>query len=100
MSPPNEEIVATLTEIIGEFAEELQLEIDEIQPNALLIADLGLTSIELIHIMTSFNMRFKCRIAFDGLLLDPRFSTDVSLQNLADFIEENFDQQPSLPVMA
>lgn len=79
-------IVETLTAQL----EELGHEPGEITLATMLNADLGISSVEAIHMMIMLEDKLSTRLSFDKLAVrDGEYIEDLSVANLLDFITES-----------
>jgi len=94
MRPTRAEIEAAVVEILGDEDEGWLVDLDRITSDARLVADLGLSSQDVLHLMASIDMRFKRRFLFNRLVVkdeESREYTDVTVREMVDFIDANFD---------
>lgn len=77
------------------------LELDELGPQSALIEELCFSSVDFLHLMAAVEMRFGKKIAFEPLLVhNGAYRTELTIGELATFVEENFDKEPREPVSA
>jgi len=93
------EIENTITEVLTEMIEMYELPPTPITPDLLLIETLGFSSIDIMHMLASVDMRFQKHLPYDKMVLkNGEYITDLSIQNVVDFIYENFENASTEPI--
>jgi acyl carrier protein len=93
MKPGLGEIVATVIDILREMTQEWDLDPSTLGPQTRLSADLGLSSIDALHLMASIDTRLGCRLSYERLILkDGKYVGELLVGELASFVHDNFDQ--------
>jgi acyl carrier protein len=78
-----------LTEVIGEILEDLGEDPGEITRETMLVGDLGLSSVEAIHIAIMLENRLRIAIDFESLAVrDGEYVDDLSVGSIQDFVVE------------
>ena len=94
MKPMRSEIEDAIVGILASEDEGWAVKQSQIVPDARLVSDLGLDSQDVLHLMASINMRFRRRFLFNKLVVkdaEAREYVDVTVRQLVDFVDENFD---------
>jgi acyl carrier protein len=92
-----EEIEQALLEILKEITADWELDPKVYQPGSRLLGDIGLSSVDALHLMATFNMRYQQSLPFDKLLaLDTNYLRNLTVAQMAEFVAENFDQTPQV----
>jgi acyl carrier protein len=98
VKPTLEEVQAGVINVVGEIARTQAHADDEITLETKLGADLGFSSMDIIHLMASIDMRFQCKLKYDLFFRRAdQFVEDFSVTEIADFVFNNFDNQVSGP---
>ncbi len=98
MKPTVEEILAGVRDILTQMTGDWDGDALEIGPRTRLSADLGLSSIDALHLVASIDMRFNRRLPYEKLILkDGRYVEDLSVGELARFVHEHFDEDAAGP---
>lgn len=88
-----EEIEAAIIEIIKEITEGWDLEPEEIRPESSLLEDIGLSSVDALHLMATFNMRFQRSLPYEELFtLEADRLRRLTVAQMAQFVHKNFNQ--------
>jgi acyl carrier protein len=94
-----EEVRTGVVNVVGEIAKAHGHGDDEIELETRLGADLGFSSMDIIHLMASIDMRFNCKLKYDLFFRRAdQFVEDFSVTEIADFVFDNFDNQVIGPV--
>lgn len=92
MKPTPEQIHESIEEILRGMTKGWDLDDEQLGPETQLVSDLGFSSVDIIHLMASMEMRFNQKMPYDEIVMrDGRYVDDLSLRELADFVERNFD---------
>lgn len=77
------------------------LELDELGSQTALVEELCFSSVDFLHLMAAVEMKFGKKLSFETLLIqNGSYRTELSVGELATFIEENFENEASEPVSA
>jgi acyl carrier protein len=99
VKPTLEEVQAGVINVVQEIAKTRAHGDDEIALETRLGADLGFSSMDIIHLMASIDMRFHCKLKYDLFFRRAdQFVEDFSVAEIADFVFNNFDNQVTDPV--
>jgi len=92
MELTHKEIRVAITEILNEMIEMYDLPATEITDELLLIETLGFTSVDIMHMLASVDMRFERHLPYDKIILkNEEYVTDLSFGEIVDFVCKNFD---------
>jgi acyl carrier protein len=98
MRPSLEEIRKSVIDMVGEIAAARGDDGEEVAPQTRLRADLGFSSMDIIHLLASMDMRFRSKLNYDLLLRrGDKFADDLSPAELSDFIFNHFEDQITGP---
>lgn len=93
MKPTREQIRADIEAILQEMISAWGVDDDEIGAGTKVVADLGFSSVDLIHLMASIEMRFHLKLPYDEIIVkDGQYAEDVSVDELVDFVSRNIDR--------
>lgn len=82
-----ERVWNALIEVIGEILEDLGEDPGEITRETMLVGDLGLSSVEAIHIAIMLENRLRIALNFESLAVrDGEYVDDLSLGTIQDFV--------------
>lgn len=99
MKPTLQDVQTGVVNIVGEISRTRAQSDDEIMLQTKLVADLGFSSMDIIHLMASIDMRFRCKLKYDLFFRRAdQFVDDFSVAEIADFVFNNFDNQVTGPV--
>ena len=89
-NPDSAQIADAITDILTEMVEDLELEFEgRPEPSHRLIADLGLVSVDFIHLIVEIETRFGQKMGFHDLIMpDGRYVDDLSIAELTAFVEQ------------
>src|SRR4051812_20361119 len=91
--PTQAEIETCLIEVLNSEESGLNPEQVAISPSSLLGADLNLTSIDVLHVLASVDMRLRRKLPFQELVITPEgYVNDLSVAEIAAFIHRNYDR--------
>jgi LPS sulfotransferase NodH/acyl carrier protein len=108
MVSDTKEIQSVITRFLEEMASELQLDYDKaIDSGTWLIADLGLASVDFVHLIVEVEGHFKSKMGFHDLLMpNGKYVDDLTVGQFVAFIEsrlsgvsETPENIPDLPLM-
>lgn len=78
-----------LIEVIGDILEDLGEDPGEIRRETMLVGDLGLSSVEAIHIAIMLENRLRIALDFESLAVrDSEYVDDLSVGTIQDFVVE------------
>jgi acyl carrier protein len=102
MRPTKAEIESVVVGILTSDDEMWSLDPAEIRPQARLNQDLGLDSIQVLHVIASIQQDLKLRHGrpFQDLLVQNDKPTDVTLGQMIDFVYEHFEDFLKAPEVA
>jgi acyl carrier protein len=99
MRPSLEEIRTSIVNIVREVATAHGDDGEEIGPQTRLRADLGFSSMDIIHLLASMDMHFRSKLNYDLLLRrGDQLADDLSVAELSDFVFNHFEDQVAGPV--
>ncbi len=91
--PTQAEIEACLIEILNSGEAGLNPEGVPLEPASLLGADLNLTSIDILHVLASIDMRLRRKLPFQELVITPHgYVQDLSVAQIAEFVHSTYDR--------
>lgn len=94
-----QECFAVIESALFELLDELGQEADVIDPETLLYADLGITSIDAIHLMVLLEDQIGRPMNFQDLAVrDGRYIDDLSVNELLDFVATSLNLPPATAV--
>jgi acyl carrier protein len=86
------EIRDAIKDILDEMIEMYDLPATEINDDLLLIETLGFSSVDIMHMLASVDMRFERHLPYDKIMLkNDEYVTDLSFGEIVNFVHENFD---------
>ena len=90
MKPTPEQIQDEIAAILREMTKGWDLDADSFGPETQIVSDLGFSSVDIIHLMASMEMRFNCKLPYDEIIMqDGHYVDDLSLRELPDFDGRN-----------
>jgi acyl carrier protein len=96
MKPTPEQIHESIADIVRGMTKGWDLDADQLGPETRLVSDLGFSSVDIIHLMASTEMRFNRKLPYDEIVMrDGRYVDDLSLRELIEFVGLNFDRAAS-----
>jgi acyl carrier protein len=94
MKPGKNEILETVLDVLNEMKEMYELKTGDMSPATKLVEELGFSSIDVMHLLASIDMRFQRKLPFELLVVkDDAYISELSVQELVDFVFENFDNE-------
>jgi acyl carrier protein len=85
------EIREAIKEILHEMIELYDLPTTEITDELLLIETLGFSSVDIMHMLASVDMRFERHLPYDKIMLkNDEYVTDLSFGEIVNFVHDNF----------
>lgn len=99
MRPEQATILDQIAEILYGMLDDWDPEMDgPINGQSKLSQDLCLTSIDVMHLLASIDMRYQKKLPYERLILeDGKYRTELSVEDLANFVWENFDSAEPSP---
>ena len=92
------EIRSEIKEVLKEMITMYELPIVEITDDLFLIETLGFSSVDIMHLLASVDMRFERHLPYDKIILkNGEYVTDLSFGEIVSFVNDNFDSDPSGP---
>ncbi len=100
MKPTLEQVQTEVINLVEEISKTSTHGSDnEITPQTKLVEDLGFSSMDIIHLLASIDMRFRRKLKYDLFFRrTDQLVQDFSIAEIADFIFDNFDNQVTDPV--
>lgn len=99
MAKTRDEINELVLEVIGEMTADWDLGGTEIDAETGLGMELGLSSVDMLTLMSRIDFRLGSRIDYERLVVqdDGRFVDEVTVAELVDFVTENQDAAAAEP---
>lgn len=92
------EIREAIKEILEEMIEMYDLPTTEITDELLLIETLGFSSVDIMHLLASVDMRFERHLPYDKIMLkNDEYVTDLGFGEIVNFVHDNFDAASTGP---
>lgn len=92
MKPTEADIQDEIKKILEEMTSTWDVDADEIGGETQVVADLGFSSIDIIHLMASLEMRFHRKLPYDEIIMkDGQYVEDISVGELTAFVSRNAD---------
>ena len=89
-------IQSNLIEILKDMTKEWDLDLNEIDANTKLVADLSFASIDIIQLVVSIEEHYKQKLGFNELLMkEGKYIDDLSVDNLASFVSRKLNGEIS-----
>lgn len=90
MQTTSTEITQVIVDILNETIETYELPQVTVDRDTLLSGSLGFTSIDMMHVLASVDMRFATHLPYDSLIMkNGEYISDLSVGQIADFVEAN-----------
>ena len=84
------EIRDAIKDILDEMIEMYDLPATEIKDDLLLIETLGFSSVDIMHMLASVDMRFERHLPYDKIMLkNDEYVTDLSFGEIVNYVIEN-----------
>lgn len=100
MKPDFEVIEKAVITLLEEMIDDWGFEEGSITLDTCIVEDLGLSSIDGMHLFSSVDMYFDIRLRYEDLIMinEEEFVPDLTLRQIVQFVHDNFDQQmPGTP---
>ncbi|OXG09102.1 hypothetical protein BC749_10382 [Flavobacterium araucananum] len=98
MENPTENYRQIVYEVIEALVKDYELPEIEITDSTLLIDSLGLTSIDIMHVLSSIDMRVSKHLPYDNLVIkNDEYISDISIKEIIDFIDTNIRETKNEP---
>jgi acyl carrier protein len=93
MKPTLQTVQDVVIEILIDMTQDWGLEEDFINAETKIAEDLGLSSIDVLHLFSGIDIHFSKKLPFETLILtnDEEFVSDLSVQEIVSFVFDNFD---------
>lgn len=92
MKPTQQEIQENIVAILTEMTKDWGLDLDEISLDTKLSENLCFSSVDMLHLLSSIDMRFKRKLRYEALLVrDGQYVNDLNLQQVVSYVYDNFD---------
>ena len=99
MELTKQQIQTDILDILNKTTKEWDFDSNEIEPKTKLVEELDFSSLDLMHLMASVDMRFQRRLPYDKIILkDGQYVDEISVEELINFVYHNFDEAASDPV--
>lgn len=90
MTETVETVTQTLISVLQDFTKDWDLDLGELSPDTRLSADLCFTSVDMINLMATVDVRFDKRLPYERLIMrDGRYRSDLTISEVADFVHAN-----------
>ncbi|MGB3509841.1 MAG: hypothetical protein WBA93_11470 [Microcoleaceae cyanobacterium] len=88
------EIQVALINLVRSLLKEWQMEVGEIHPETQLVSDLNFESIKIINLFVALEKKYCQTLDYSRLLMqDGHYVDDITIEQLADFLEENLTEE-------
>jgi acyl carrier protein len=95
MKPPPEEICTELIAIAARITDGWGLEDVELTQSTRLSEDLCFSSIDLLNFLAAVDVQFQRKLPYERLLMvGDRYRNELTINDLAEFVHDNFDAAP------
>jgi acyl carrier protein len=85
-------------EVIEALIKDYELPEIAITDDTLLIDSLGLSSIDIMHVLSSIDMRVSKHLPYDNLVIqNDEYISDISVKQIIDFIDTNINETINEP---
>lgn len=92
MKPTRDELWTIVRDVVAEMVSANGIDPEDIQPDSMLVADLGFASVDTIHMMISLQDRVKSDLDMEGLVLkDGQYVPDLAVGDLHDYVSRQLD---------
>ncbi|MEO0509785.1 MAG: acyl carrier protein [Verrucomicrobiota bacterium] len=92
------DILVTISGILTTMLEDMGIE-EEIETGSKLVEDLGFSSVDSLHIMASIDMELGKKLPYEKLVLrGGQYVSDLTVQELADFVYDTQDREDPEPM--
>ena len=92
MKPTTDVIRKDLCEIATEMVSDWGLDLPEIGGATRLSQDLCFSSIDLLNFLASIDVRYQRKLPYESLIMEGSvYRADLTLDELAEFVNEEFD---------
>ena len=99
MTPSKETIQTAILELLADMTSDWDLEEEELGGQTRLSADLGFSSVDMLELLASIDMKYKRKLRYDRLILqEGRYINELTVDHLAAFVHESFDEHEAGPV--
>lgn len=81
------QVQSDIVGILKDITQEWELDLNDINPETNLVADLGFSSIDIIQLVVAIEEHFKQKLGFNELLMnDGQYVDDLSIEELVNFV--------------
>jgi acyl carrier protein len=95
MKPARTEILAAVVTILEEITADWNLDVEAIGPETRLAADLAFSSVDIMELMATVDVRFGRKLPYDRLVVkDGKYVEDLSVGQLVAFVDAHFEAEP------
>jgi acyl carrier protein len=96
----NTEVQAEVISIIRDMQDMYGIEVGDLLRETRLVADLGLSSVTIMHLLASVDMKFQKRLPFMDLVRHgDEYVADLTLGNLVDFVQARLGHEAHVAAM-
>ena len=101
MKPSHAQIVSGILQLVREMTSDWDLDLEDLGPDSKLVADFCFSSVDFVHLVASVEMRFGRKLRFEKLLIrDGAYRTELTVGELARFVDDEYDHEVGEPVPA
>lgn len=93
-----DEITQVVLDTLTEKLDEWTIEYGDLTLNTLLINDLGLSSIDVVHVLMSINMRLNERLQYGNFMVTEQHKDDVPVEAVVDYIVTSLNEGEGSPM--
>ncbi|HMQ60565.1 MAG TPA: hypothetical protein PKE06_07855 [Flavilitoribacter sp.] len=92
------EVEQVLVEILNDMIEMYELPEMEITAETKLIEDLGFSSVDIMHMLATADMRFQAHVPYEEMVLkDGEYVTELAVGEVAAYVSENIHRATNEP---
>ncbi|MBI4858871.1 MAG: acyl carrier protein [Candidatus Riflebacteria bacterium] len=98
MKPTHAQIVSGIVQLVREATADWDLDLEDLGPDSKLVADLCFSSVDFVHLVASVEMRYGRKLQFEKLLIrDGAYRTELTVGELAQFVDDEYDHESQGP---
>ncbi|MCB0070200.1 MAG: hypothetical protein KDE20_02025 [Caldilineaceae bacterium] len=87
-----DEISQVVLTTLAEKLDEWTIDHDELTLQTLLINELGLSSIDVVHVLMSINMQLNERLQYGNFMVTEQHKDDVPVEAIVDYIVTSLNE--------
>ena len=87
-----DEISQVVLTTLAEKLDEWTIDHDELTLQTLLINELGLSSIDVVHVLMSINMQLNERLQYGNFMVTEQHKLDVPVEAIVDYIVTSLNE--------